>query len=410
MKSKKLITGTLLSVFVIAALAFTPNPKAENGNAAYAPIPGTKVPITGDLNQMKYFFAALKDAKTKKMRIAHYGDSIIEGDLISSDIRQFLQQKFGGNGAGFVSMNSFDIQFRKTTKHTFSGDWKSAAVYTKNPDKLPLGINGAAFQAAENGWVKFETTIYSKWLKTYKTARIFYTNATPNATIKYQFGNQPAQTMKLQAGGGKIKEAVINSNSDVNSLQINFSQCGNTIFYGVSLENGNGVYVDNLPLRGNSGASIYDIPAQTLKDFNELNNYKLIILQFGLNVLTSDYSDYAWYVNKMDNVINNLKQAFPNTSIMLISIGDKSEKQGTKFVTSPGVLQLVKAQKNIAEKNKIAFWSMFDAMGGKNSMDSWVNASPPLAFKDYSHLTYEGATRVGDLLFQAMMDEYNKMK
>ncbi|MGE5680609.1 MAG: hypothetical protein ACM34K_06970, partial [Bacillota bacterium] len=141
------------------------------------------------------------------------------------------------------------------------------------------------------------------------------------------------------------------------------------------------------------------------KDFNSLMNYKLIILQFGLNVLSPGMSDYTWYVNKMDNVISTLKQSFPGAGFLLISIGDKSDKQGARFVTHPGVAQLIKAQKSIADKNGIAFWNMFDAMGGKNSMEQWVSANPPLASKDYSHLTYEGATRIGELLFEALMDQ-----
>lgn len=401
---KLMVFLAFITLMFVSASAFKYREAESNTSAGLTPsIPGTKVPITGNVSQLKNFFTALKN-KSGKVRIAHFGDSIIEGDLISSDLREFLQQKFGGNGAGFLSMNSFDIQFRKSTRQTFSGNWKSAAVFTKNPDKLPLGMNGAAFQAPENSWVKFETSSYSKWLRNFKSARVYYTNAAGNATLKYSFNNGSVQTAKLQPGGN-VKELLLNSPSDAGSLQINFSSCGNTVFYGVSLENGNGVYIDNYPLRGNSGASITDIPVSVLKDFNSLMNYKLIILQFGLNVLSPGMSDYTWYVNKMDNVISTLKQSFPGAGFLLISIGDKSDKQGARFVTHPGVAQLIKAQKSIADKNGIAFWNMFDAMGGKNSMEQWVSANPPLASKDYSHLTYEGATRIGELLFEALMDQ-----
>ena len=46
------------------------------------------------------FFKKLENAKNKKVRIMHYGDSQIEGDRISGRLRQRLQREFGGNGAG----------------------------------------------------------------------------------------------------------------------------------------------------------------------------------------------------------------------------------------------------------------------------------------------------------------------
>lgn len=236
---KVTIFVVLLALVFVSASAFKFNESKDNAASA-SNIPGMNVPLSGNVSQLKYFFTALKDAKTRKVRIAHFGDSIIEGDLISSDLREFLQQKFGGNGAGFLSMNSYDIQFRKSTRQSFSDNWKSASIYTKNPDKLPVGINGAAFNAVENSWVKLETSNYSKWLKNFKTARIYYTNAANNATLKYSFNNGAAQSAKLQPGNN-VKELVLNSPSDAANLQVNFSNCGNTVFYGISLENGSGV-------------------------------------------------------------------------------------------------------------------------------------------------------------------------
>ena len=50
------------------------------------------------------FFKKLANAKTKKVRIMHYGDSQIEGDRISGRLRERLQKEFGGNGAGLFPL------------------------------------------------------------------------------------------------------------------------------------------------------------------------------------------------------------------------------------------------------------------------------------------------------------------
>ena len=164
-------------------------------------IPQTKKEkIAGNVDQLKYFFEALKKAKTEKIRVAHFGDSAIEGDLVTADIRENLQKKFGGNGVGFISITSQDIQFRQTTKHSFSDNWNEASLYGSNPDRLPLGISGEIFvPKTPNAWVQYETTTSYPYLKSFNTARLFYSNAKSYA-VNYSFDNEAKKSAKLESG------------------------------------------------------------------------------------------------------------------------------------------------------------------------------------------------------------------
>lgn len=366
---------------------------------------GQKEPIKGNTSQLKYFFDALKEAKSKKIRIAHFGDSVIEGDVVTMAIRDIFQQKFGGNGAGFVSINTDDVMMRKTTKLTFSKDWKEASIFKRNPNRWQFGINAAVFQPSFNSWAQFATTNLSKTLKNFNTVRVFYTNnSDKDAQLKYSFGSIN-QTVKLNTAGNKVQEVVAQGKSS-NWFKIEPLKAENTFFYGVSLENGNGVYVDNFPIKGNSGVSLVDIPKNVLTDFNKLLNYKLIIINFGLNVLSPSYSDYNWYEKKMEKVINYFKDAFPKTSILIVSIGDKGVKKGSKFVSEPQLKLLLQAQQNIAKNTNVAYWNLFNAMGGENSVNTWVNAGPPLVSRDYAHFTYEGGDRIAKLLAESLLALY----
>ena len=49
-------------------------------------------------------------------------------------------------------------------------------------------------------------------------------------------------------------------------------------------------------------------------------------------------------------------------------------------------------------------------MGGNNSMETWANSNPPLAQKDYTHLTLEGAKKTAEMLSKAIVDEFRKSK
>src|SRR5690606_35791779 len=59
------------------------------------------------------------------LRVAYFGDSMNDGDMIVQDFRSSLQEKFGGEGVGLVSITSESAASRSTVTHQFSGNWKT---------------------------------------------------------------------------------------------------------------------------------------------------------------------------------------------------------------------------------------------------------------------------------------------
>ena len=112
----------------------------------------TKAPTVPNLGGLSSFLAALRQTKAdgSPVRIAYFGDSMIEGDLITGDLRNSLQTAFGGSGVGYVPINSITADFRATIHQTFSPDWyEYNLVSDKLPAKCPLGISGHAFLPRE---------------------------------------------------------------------------------------------------------------------------------------------------------------------------------------------------------------------------------------------------------------------
>ena len=70
---------------------------------------------------MKHFYEALSKVKTMKrpVRIAYFGDSFIAADIFTADLREMLQQEFGGCGVGYVPVTSSISGYRPTVRHTF---------------------------------------------------------------------------------------------------------------------------------------------------------------------------------------------------------------------------------------------------------------------------------------------------
>ena len=75
---------------------------------------------------MEAFYRALDEAGSRPVRIAYFGDSFIEGDIFTADLRHLLQERYGGCGVGYVDITSQTYGFRPTVRPAFDG-WQSHA-------------------------------------------------------------------------------------------------------------------------------------------------------------------------------------------------------------------------------------------------------------------------------------------
>ena len=257
------------------------------------------------------------------------------------------------------------------------------------------------FVNSDGSWVEMKTNNRYKTVNKFDIVKLFYADAKAGAKVKYSIDGKKEVVKSLTSGKG-LHVLKINK-TGAKSVKFIFPGAASAYYYGVSLESSKGVYIDNFALRGNSGVDLKKINKEYLQSFQEKLDYKLVILEFGLNILSGRKSNFTRYRKNMVKIIKNMKSIMPGASFLLIGVHDKCIKKGSKFVTDPAVLKLVKAQKKIAHDADIAFWNLFEAMGGKNSMVEWVNANPPRAFRDYTHFNDVGAKMEAKMLFDELM-------
>lgn len=359
-----------------------------------------------DGHSLQQFYKELGAIKRgeEKGRIAFFGDSFIEGDIFCADVRNSLQDLFGGNGVGFVPITSEVAQFRNTIGHTFTG-FQSYSLVKKDTLYAPFGAGGYCFTAGEGNDVTYSVNTKYKHLDIFRDIRLFY-NSPENTTFNYSLNNNEIREMKIVASE-QLQQKVF---KDVNATTVSFTfPVSDTIkLYGVSFEDSIGIYVDNFGLRGNSGLALTRITESMNRQFNQLQNYQLIILQYGLNVITNDTKDLDWYVNPMVKVVQRLKRCYPDAAIILMSVSDRSTNADGEFRTMASVPLMVEAQREIARQSQVAFYNLFEAMGGENSMVAFVENDPPLANKDYTHLNFQGGRRVAGIFVKSLVNEYQK--
>jgi lysophospholipase L1-like esterase len=396
----------------LAAPAASAAPQAPTADAPALPQP----PALANLPGLDQFVAALRQTKAtgSKTRIAYFGDSMIEGDLLTGDLRNLLQTQFGGSGVGFVPINSVSAEFRETIHQTFSPDWyESNMVSDQRPGTSPLGIAGQVFLprvvsnydsthiVSDTSWVEFRAGQRFAPVRRLVQARLFY--GPGSARDQVLVTTDGRRVLHALSGTAALNELVLKPTVPA---RLAFAPRGPRPVYGVSFEGSQGVTLDNFSFRGNGGMSLNRIPFAQLAAFGKALDYRLIILHYGVNVAETGLTDYRFYEQAMTRVVDRMQRAFPRASILIVGMSDKSARIDGEFVTDPTVPLLLAAQQRLARRNHTAFWNLFAAMGGQNSMTSWVEQTPPLARNDYTHINSLGGQRMARLLYTYLMGEY----
>ncbi len=116
----------------------------------------------------------------------------------------------------------------------------------------------------------------------------------------------------------------------------------------------------------------------------------------------------------MLKTIKYLQEAFPNSGFLLVGVGDRGYKsESGEIKTMPGVKNLVAYQQQIAAEAHIAFWNLFEAMGGEGSMAELVHSKPSKANYDYTHINFKGGQYLSHFLYDALVEgkyNYDKRK
>ncbi|MDR0895553.1 MAG: SGNH/GDSL hydrolase family protein [Prevotellaceae bacterium] len=356
------------------------------------------------LRGMTPFYRALDELKTRPraVRIAVFGDSFIEGDIFTADLRNLLQSRYGGCGVGYVDVTSKTNGYRPTVRHTFGG-WNSHAATDSIGFVRGLqGISCHYFIPQSNAYVHLEgQSKYARHLDTVQQATIYF-HTRGKVALSARINNSRTETDRFLSDNDLQQMTV---RGRIGDIRWTVEEADSARFYGVAMDGQQGISVDNFSLRGSSGLSLTAIPARTLRAFNRWRSYDLIVLQYGLNVATERGRNYDKYRNGMLATIAHLKASFPQAGLLIIGVGDRDYRtEEGNIRTMPGIKNLIRYQQNLAADSGIAFWNLFQAMGGEGSMRKLVEATPPMANLDYTHINFRGGKHLSELLYNALLE------
>lgn len=338
---------------------------------------------------LRHLRVALREGRSRSVRIAFVGDSFIEGDILVAPFRQALQQRYGGKGVGYVPLTSPVARFRQSIQQRFEGAWRQTLASKSNSRTL--------FTLSETFATATASASTSYKLTNADRVTLHYVSDTIPVAITYGINGGERQHVELPASHGALAEYTF-PHSAVKQFELATGGGDGTRFYGVCFDGMTGISVDNYSLRGSSGTKLTAVSSALTAQLSRFRPYDLIILSYGLNVLSpKDNNDsYEWYYDAMAKSIEHIQQLYPHATILLMSLSDRATLHEGEIHPLNGVARVLRIQHRLAQRYGLLFWNTHEAMASLGGIKGFVDKG--WAAKDYTHISMAGGTQLAKLL------------
>ena len=336
----------------------------------------------------------------RPVRIAVLGDSFIEGDILTADLRERLQKAYGGGGTGFAPMASPLTAYRRSVK-TQSKGWTSYNIMQRKhaPEALrgSFYVSGWVCQPSAGASTRWESTDFRERLDAATAARIFFIS--PAGSRVETILNDTLRREFTVEGDASVRQIAVTA-PRIGSLEFRvLSGTERFTGYGAVFE-GEGVCVDNYSVRSNNGQAMFWTNPSVNAQINAMLRYDLVILQYGLNIMQQGVHAYSAYSAQIEKMIAFVRECFPDAAVLVLGVSDRSVKSDDGFVPMDAIPAMLRSQREAAERTGAAFWPTSDAMRAEGGMESFVRNG--WAGKDYTHINYAGGRRVAWALADAL--------
>lgn len=353
----------------------------STGQDTIAPKPKPVIPkvpvdsVTDSRMFLAAFYASLTESNERVVRVLHYGDSQIEEDRMSQQIREKLQALYGGQGCGLMPLAQTIPNKTVRQQLRMNGRFIQPAqgprrylVYGPKRDQRQDGMYGVMGQVTmmNDSLVKGSEEVTAVCTPLIPTAQYTRWKVFADTSIHYTFAGDTV----FLSGRGAV--------------------------YGLSQESDRGVIVDNIPMRGCLGLVFTKMDETQLSSFYRDQHVKLIIMQFGGNAIpfNENPGTISGIVKGLREQVQYVQSCAPEASILFIGPSDMLTQEEGEWISYPMVPYMDRLLRKMALEENIAYFSLFRWMGGAGSMKRWQEIG--LAGSDGVHFTRAGARKAGN--------------
>ncbi len=375
---------------------------------------------------LKRFFLKLKKlekGKSDKVRVLHYGDSLIWGDCFSIVVKRRFQEDFGDGGRGIVPViETLPTTLRDHENRTDASrfryyrtchEFRSADGFKMEPEVNPrLGFTGeSAVPLTAGATVRYEKPAgLNEWerIQVYLRAPLYGSAGNEEYTVTVKT-EQSSHEKEILLGPGGFGTADFET-APTGVLEIGVRDRGGELPYidAVNLETERGVAYSTVVRMGTHLAWLKSIPRERLAAGLGKLNPDMIIFQYGVNEAASirGYPEFSVddFRRQLEEILRLFKEILPETDILLIGPPERMLVLDGNPVPFSETLEVREIQKETARAMSIAFFDTYGFLGGEGHMKNLVARG--LAMDDYTHLTIPGGKLAADGFYDTLMGAY----
>lgn len=337
---------------------------------------------------------------SRTVRIAFLGDSFIEGDILTCNLREHLQSDFGGGGVGFVPCQLPFKIYRRTASVSSSlcksyGILKVKSAPESLKDKfLATGYLSTAGKGAVMEWKCGDNFSH---LKDNDLCRIVFLSQ-GDSRLEVVLDGGERFTYDVQ-GSESFRQIVLNRHAVTVELKV---LAGSIVIYGAGFESSSGVLVDNLSVRSNNGGALFNVSAPLNRQFASMMDYDIVVLQYGLNIMLPDKQNYSKYQKQLEDMIEYARAIFPESLIVVMGVTDRGilREGETEYSSIRSADALTRHQKAAADNKSVLFWDTWSEMNALGGLDTFVQRG--WVATDQTHFTYAGGAVLAGRMYPFM--------
>ena len=341
-------------------------------------------------------------AGSEPVRVAFMGDSFVEGDILTADLRELLQDTFHGGGVGYAPIASPFTGFRQTVKTTSKGWTPYNIMQRKNTPEPYVNdyfVSGWVARASDGASTRWDMVDKRRHLLECNRARLLFISREPSKII---LTLNDGEEREFEFDGSDVVRQIVVEEEQIRSLEMRVAS-GAAGFTGIGadFDSKSGLAVDNFSVRSNNGQAMFWSSASVNAQIHSMRPYDLVILQYGLNIMQADRHNYSLYGEQVEKMVRYVESCFPGAAVLVMGVSDRSQRNEQGIVPMTAAVDLTRAQREAAEKCGVAFWNTYEAMQRLGGMTAFVENG--WAGKDYTHINYAGGREIARQLYYALL-------
>jgi len=350
----------------------------------------------------------LENGDTNQVSILHIGDSHIQADFLTREVRKNLQQRFGNAGRGLV----FPLRVAGTNepadyRSSSNVGWQVARINSQANNPEP-GISGASIRSDEGG-AYIDLTTFNHDDLDYAFDQVTLIHTKDSLQYDCRFTDMPLKFGFLMSARPNVPDEIttwVKFPNQTNYIRIQAEQ---------TEASQNSITINGVILKNSLPGILYHSVGINGAHFSDYNNSPLFFKQ--LNVIQPDLVIISLGTNEGANLkitedemaasvtamIQGIRNLDPQTCILITTPADDYFRKKYK---NPYLETVQRSLQKTAALQNVACWDLYGIAGGYGSCVEWRKAG--MLQRDGVHFNKQGYALQGELLYKAIIESYLK--